>query len=584
MKKALLLVIAYFGIFFLPGVSAQNWQWARSGTCSSHLGGSEGWLVRTDKGNNVFMTGFYYGDSICIGNTTFHNPVNPTNNTQTLIVKYDTAGNVLWTRAGSNGQSRPIAITVDKSDNLYVFGYFTKDSIRFGTQKLINPNFDHLNPEFNYCYYLLKYSAAGDLVWARNGTTNINPAGDYLHPGGVTSDVAGNIYIASMFNKSTLAFGSDTLYNAGGTNGTNEIFIAKYDTAGSIVWSRSFAGAKDDYVFDITCSNDYRLYFTGYFKSGYIQFGTTKLFTSNKRSYLVSIDTAGNVLWAKGAGSKAIARAVATDAGNNIYTVGGFVDSVTFDNSNIFYNANGGYFLLKYDNSGTITRAKVFLPTVQMVSCCDVYSMTTDHCDNVWLSINMEPGKGIGLDSATTVFPPAGSVDPTFFAGFNSAGALLGYAALPSGGGYNSGLSNSGLAADGKGNIFFTGDYRAVDPFIVGKDTLHLYNGQQTNIFIGKYRPADGCDSVAPPVYPAVPIITIYPSPGSDICVLDYYGDLGTGAQAAVRDITGRLVRTFPVTTQLTPFPVSDLADGMYMCTIKVQGRALYAIRFVVLK
>ena len=584
MKKALLVGVACLCMFTVRQVFAQSWQWARGTTCSSYLGGSEGWLVKTDGSNNVFLSGFYYGDSICAGNNTFYNPVNPANNVQTLIIKYDSAGALLWARAGANGQSRPVAMVTDRSGNLYVFGYFTKDSIRFDDHKLVNPAFDTLAPDFNYCYYLLKYNAAGKVVWAKAGSGNFHPDGDYLHPGGIALDGAGNIYITATFNKRTIAFGADTLYNADPVNGTNDLFLAKYDTSGNAIWYRSFGGAKDDYVLDIIAGADNKLYMTGYFKSGFIQFGTTKLFTNNKKAYLVSLDTAGNVVWAVGAGSKAVARCLATDADNNIYVGGGFIDTVTFNNNYTYYNANGGFFLLKYDRQGAIIRPLVYYPMQPLIKCCDVYSIAADKCDNIWVSIDLEPGKGVTLDSTVTAYPPGNSVDPTLFAGYTSSGTLIEYVALPSGSGNNTGLANTGLVADNRGNLLLAADYRAIDPLIIGKDSLHVYNGEQTNIFVAKYKPANGCDSVTPPTYPEVPVITIYPDPASDIAILDYYGNLGTGAQAAIRDIAGRLIKTFPVTNQLTPFSVKELPDGMYMCVIQVQGKSRYSIRLVVIR
>ena len=583
MNKNLLLFFACFGAIFVPKACAQSWQWARGSTCSAPHGGSEGWLVKGDHAGNVFLSGFYYGDSICVGSNTFHNPVNPANNVQTLIVKYDSAGTLLWARAGSNGQSRPIAMVTDSANDLYIFGYFTKDSIRFGTEKLVNAGFDTLNPDFNYCYYLLKYDASGALLWARSGTGNFHPDGDYLHPGGIAIDVAGNIYVTATFNKRTIAFGADTLYNVDPANGTNDIFVAKYSAAGDLYWYRSFGGTKDDYVLDMAAGNDNRLYITGYFRSGFIQFGSTKLFTNNKKGYLACLDTAGNALWAVNAGDKATARSLATDEAGSVYNAGGFIDTVVFSNNYTYHNANGGFFLVKYDNKGNVLAVHVFYPTQSLISCCNVYSMATDHCNNVWLSINLEPGRGVRIDSANTVYPPTNSVDPTFFAGFSQGGDLVEYAALPSGSGNNTGLANTGLAIDNTGNVLFAADYRAIDPFVIGPDSLHLYNGEQTNIFVAKYKPGTNCDTVAPPVYPAVPIITIYPNPASGIGVLDYYGNFGNGAQAALRDITGRLITIFPVTAQLTPFSTELLPDGVYICTVKVQGRALYAIRFVVL-
>lgn len=582
MKKALLFFIVWCGALSMFTAGAQSWQWARSSMCSSFLGGSEGFLVKADPYNNVYMAGFYYGDSVCVSATTYYNPINPTNNVQTLIVKYDSTGTVLWSKAGKHGQSRPIAITTDHKGNMYVFGYFTTDSIRFDEQLLINTGFDHLHPLANSCYYLLKFDEEGTLLWSDNGNGNIHPDGDYLKAGGMAADASGDIYIASTFNSDTLKIGTNRLINTNAADSTDDIFIAKYNTSGNVLWAKSFGGSKDDFVLDVA-SNGSKIFLGGYFTSGFINFGGNILYNSRKKGYVASMDINGNVLWARNTGSKGKTRCVAPDKKGNVYVSGGFTDTLGFDTYNIINNY-GGYYLTRFDSTGNMQTPKILKPVNQLVSCCDVYSITTDACNDVWISINMEAGKGISIDNSTTVYPPNGSQDPTMFVGYNAAGALIDHVELKSGGGYNTGLSNTGLSADNRGNIFFTGDFRILDPFVVGSDSLHLYGGQQTNIFVAKYKPLTDCVDPEQPVYPSVPVIKIYPDPARYETVLSYTGDLGIGATMTLRDITGRMIHVYPLTTQLTPFSVADLAQGTYLCMIHVAGREIYTLRLVVVR
>jgi hypothetical protein len=199
----------------------------------------------------------------------------------------------------------------------------------------------------------------------------------------------------------------------------------------------------------------------------------------------------------------------------------------------------------------------------------------------VWLSSNLDNGAGLVLDGTHTLYPPTGSTDPVFFAGYSGDGSLVGYAALKSGAGNNTGLSNTGLAADTSGNIYLSGDYRLQSPFVIGNDSLYIYNGAIATIFVAKYHPALACDTAItpPPVYPDVPIITITPNPAAYECVLDYNGSLGTGeANVALRDIAGRLIATYPITARKTILPISNLANGIYLCMVKVGAHPLYTI------
>ncbi len=578
MKNRLLIVLLCC-CAFVPRAHAQYWQWAHSGTCSSYLGGSEGWLTTSDLSDNLFMAGFYYGDSICIGSTTFTNPINPANNVQLVVAKYDSAGNLLWTRAGRHGSSRPISITTDHKGNLYVFGYFVTDSIRFEDQVLINPYYSAANLPGNACYFLLKYSDIGDLLWAVSNDDNFHPDGDYLKPGGIAADEAGDVYVAATFNKDTFHVGSHTLINAA-TDSTNDIFVAKYNTAGSLLWAKSYGGLKDDYVLDVA-GNGTRMFLTGYFKSGFINFDSYRLFNGTQKGYVACFDASGNIQWANSTGGKGTAKCAAPDRKGNVYIGGGFKDSLSFDTYNI-YNANGGFFVTKFDSTGTMHTPHIMYPQQPMTHCCAVASLATDPCNNVWVCVNMEVAKGIKLDAATTVYPPAGSVEPVMLAGFNANDSLFDHVELISSGGYNTGLANSGLATDTRGALITVSDFRATDPFVIGPDTLHLYDDQQNNMFIAKYRPRTSCVEGPPPVYPDVPQIIIYPDPARYDCILSYTGDLRAGGNMALHDIAGKLVRNYPLTQQLTPFSVADLPAGVYMCMISVPGHEMYTLRLVV--
>ena len=564
---------------------AQGWVWARSPSCGSVNGGSEGWLVKTDASDNVYLAGYYYGGNICFGGYTFYNPVNSANNIQALIIKYDSSGNVKWAKASAGGQSRPIGIATDYSGNLFVFGFFTTYSITFDTHTLYNPVFDTANPLENNCYFLLKYNAAGDLMWAKNGSGKINPVGDVLHPGGVAADAGGNVYISAIYNTPTFTIGKDTLFNAGNT-GTNDFFIAKYDTAGNPTWAKSFGGISDDYISDIAISNNNNIGLTGYYHSGLIKFGATRLYTSNENAFIAVLDTAGAVLWAHSSESKGNAKAIAFDKTNSVYIAGGFTSSIAFINYS-FSNNNGGYYLMKFDSAGNETGGMGIYFTIPAATCCQAYGLTTDACDNVWISANMDKFAGLMLGNGTTINAPSGSSDPIFIAGYTANGSLMGNATLKSGAGNNTGLSNTGLSADSKGRVYLCGDYHAIDPFVVGNDSLHIRNNASATIFVAKYNTASSCDSIIipPPVYPAVPIITIIPNPAAYECTLDYNGSLGTGeANVAIRDVTGKLINTYSITGRQTHIPLGGLPAGVYICMVKVGSHPVYTICLAVVK
>ena len=561
---------------------AQGWQWARSATCSSTSGGSEGWLVKTDPFGNVFMAGFYWGSRICLGPNTFLNPVNPQNNIQTIIAKYDSAGNMLWSAAGSNGYSSPISITTDGAGNAYIFGFFTKDSIRFDNVKLVNPAYDTVDTLSNACYYIVKYTGQGTIAWARCGTGNIYPRStnsDYLHPGGITADPEGNIYITSTYNTAKLNIGPYTLTNS--VAGTTEIFVARYDSLGNMDWAKSFGGSNNDYVSDITCHFQ-NIYLTGYFTPPSARFGSANVFSNYQSAYLVRLDTAGNTIWANNVQGASTAKCVAADKAGNIYIGGGFTSHVSMG-SYALTSAYGGYFLAKYDPFGDVLHAQAMPPNGPATACCEVYGLTTDTCDNVWMSANLDHIAGIKIDSATVLDAPAGATDPMFIAGYDANGSLIQHVSLLSGGGDNTGLSNTGLSADAAGNIYLSGDYQNIDPFVLGSDALHIYNGQQSNIFIAKYNSNISCDTVIipPPFYSRK--ITVGPNPATDMLTIQYDGIPKADARVALFDVVGRLAGLAPVTARSTTVSVADLPQGIYFLNVDIDSRGPIPWKILVL-
>ncbi len=578
---SILFVIAL--LIACPAAQAQKWLWAREAGCGANQGGTKGWLTKTDQNDNVYMAGYYSGDSVCFGSSVYYNPVNPHNNIHTILVKYDSAGNLLWSRASSNGQSRPISMATDALGNVLVFGFFTTQTINFGTLLLTNPAFDTLHPAFDTCFYVVKYNPSGNLVWARNGSSNIRPNGDFLHPGGIGTDAAGNVYIASTYTRPYIVIGPDTLYNQGSASGTDDMFVARYDSAGTLIWAKSFGGLKDDYLTDLAVGTDGKIYIAGYYTSGFVRFGSNTIYSSSQNAFLACLDNNGNPLWAKSSGNTATAKALATDNNNHIYLSGGFTSSVQFG-SNTLQSPFGGFYLYRFNDSGTVLGAIGVYPTAGYAACCTSLGIVADNCNNIWISAIGDVLTSIQLNSATIIHPPAGSVDPMFFAGFSPSGSLVGSAYLPSGAGYNTGLANTGFSADAKGDVYLCGDFRAIDPFVLGADTLHNHNGEASTMFLAKYQPVATCDTSVNPVYPDVPVITIYPNPASYSCTLNYLGNIGAGAMVAIRDISGRELSIYPITGIKTELPLAGLGNGIYMCVIKIQGRASYTIKLVVLK
>ncbi len=221
------------------------------------------------------------------------------------IIKLDSNGNLLWTRAiGGSSYEWGTGVIQTKDGGFAICGGTTS----FG------PGFENI--------YLVKLSATANLQWARaigGGSNNRCPA--------VIQTSDGGYALVGMTN----TYGQ----------GSWDVYVIKLDASGNIQWTRTVGGTDWDYGRRIVQTAD----------GGYIVLGATRSFGQNPGVsfdvYLIRLDANGNLLWTKTIGG------TGDDRGNDIILTsdGGYV-IVGVTNS----FGQGGYdiLLLKLDSSGNI--------------------------------------------------------------------------------------------------------------------------------------------------------------------------------------------------------------------------------------
>src|SRR5690606_34444259 len=135
--------------------SAQDVRWARSGG-GTGVDGDYGARIAVDAAGNAYVTGRFdgaatFGGTVLTGYGAF----------DAFVVKYDPEGAVLWARhGGSDGSDQAEGIAVDAAGNAYVTGQF-EGTATFGTFSLTSVGSTDV--------FVVKYSPAGDVLWARRG-------------------------------------------------------------------------------------------------------------------------------------------------------------------------------------------------------------------------------------------------------------------------------------------------------------------------------------------------------------------------------------------------------------------------------
>ncbi|MFI5151469.1 MAG: gliding motility-associated C-terminal domain-containing protein [Bacteroidia bacterium] len=334
-------------IFLAKYDPSGNVLWARSAGGS---GDDVAYGVATDLGGNCYITGYFKSSTITFGTTVLVNSGGSIPG-DVFLAKYDPSGNVLWAKSAAGvGDDSGYGVATDASGNIFITGFFASPTITFGTTTLTNVSPGSAD------VFLVKYDTNGNMLWARSaGGTN----GDIGH--GVATDASGNVFITGYFEIPSITFGTITLTNTGLLN-AGDVFIAKYDASGNVLWAERAGGPQGDQGAGVATDAAGNVFVCGWFESLNITFGTTTLpnaATWDVSFFLAKYDASGTALWAQGVSSATNDEgwSVATDAFGNAFVSGGFsCPSITFGTKTLTMppGGNNPLFIVKYDPSGTV--------------------------------------------------------------------------------------------------------------------------------------------------------------------------------------------------------------------------------------
>ncbi len=204
-------------IFFAKYSSDGSFIWAANfGGTSSDYGES----VFIDGSGNLYITGGFQGTADFDPSGVTQN-LTSAGNLDIFFAKYSSDGSLIWAnRVGGTDSDFGSSLVVDGNGNSYITGAF-RDTVDFdhgsGTSNLISNG--------NYDIFFAKYAPNGNFIWANGmGGTSIDQGNS------IAIDESGNIFVAGNF-KYTVDFdpGIGTFnLTAGGSTGSDDIFIAKY--------------------------------------------------------------------------------------------------------------------------------------------------------------------------------------------------------------------------------------------------------------------------------------------------------------------------------------------------------------------
>jgi hypothetical protein len=368
---------------------AGNCLWARAGGTSSDAAGR---AVAADRNGNILITGSYVGT--LFSGTNLLTSTGPSPNNNVFVAKYNPSGTLLWTRqGGGNFDDVGQGLGIDAADNYYVTGFFT-DQATFGTNIISRSgavgmflarytstgtvswvrqsqpgdgdnsgvavavqtngisytigNFTGSNIVFGSInvtnhgtrqdIFIVKHDTNGTPLWAKgaggsgtNGTYSCCIAG--IDSGdAIALDPSNNVFVAGTFT-ATAEFGTNILV-ASTTNGNAQnVYLAKYDTNGNVLWVRQSTNAlKDTSVGGVGTDSAGEAYLVGFF-SDKITFGNSNHVSLGSGDiFLTRWSSGGNFVWSKTFGStnQDSGYAIAVNGSNTLFVAGTFAGPTTF--------------------------------------------------------------------------------------------------------------------------------------------------------------------------------------------------------------------------------------------------------------
>jgi hypothetical protein len=286
--------------------------WSRAAGGSTLADNAVASGVAADAGGNVYVTGTFEG-TVSFGGASF---TGVSNTPDIFVAKYDSAGTHVWSkRFGGSGSDAGTGIVVDGAGNVLVTGRI-QGSVDFGGGAVASdPN--------SYNVFLVKLSPTGGHVWSRAyGSTGADDVAN-----AIAVDPNGNVAITGYFAGSVNLGGGLLL-----SNGSYDIFVARYSSAGAHLWSQALGGASSDIGLSVAMDGAGAVIVSGAFQGSANFGGGTLTSTGDRDIFVAKYLASGAHAWSKKFGNLLddYGRAVAVDAGNNVILAGSFQSTVNF--------------------------------------------------------------------------------------------------------------------------------------------------------------------------------------------------------------------------------------------------------------
>lgn len=511
--------------------------------------------VITDSNGNVFLLA-NIAETVDFNTGTGNNILTATGFMDSVIIKFNTDGTMLWIKQLSSSANSGIQATsfhFDSTGNLLVGGFFK------GTVNLNPSEASYMVTSTNlsrYDGFVIKLTQNGDFIWGKQIESNHD-----LILTKLILDANDNIAATGYFRHTADFDPGVATYNLI-SNGESDIFVFKWDANGDFLWAKHAGASKSDVSYSIAADQNGNIITTGYFQrqvdfnpgTGSFVLDATS-FTARRDMFVWKLNSLGEFVWAKQIGAEshitssyAAPRSIALDTSGNIYTTGEFFVQADFDpgpSTHIIHNTGVmDIFICKLDTNGEFVWAKAFLSTSSGIG----YDIELDDTGHVFTTgyfsetVDFDPGANTYNLTATDVYD-------LFVLKLTSVGDFV-WAVGRGGENIDEGRA---IDIDTHGNVFVAGEYWYNMDF--GSGINYISNGYNDMFVMKLTQDPLSIDEIS------VSEIVIFPNPVSEKL---YISSLQTFDTITLYDVNGRKVLETLKPQSSNTLDMTSLKAGLY--------------------